>query len=303
MLQASGGDFLAETSRAHGAPLSQTPTMRFPYHVVDVFTATPFLGNPVAVIDCIGADGAPSDDEMQHIAHWTNLSETTFLLPPTDDSADYLVRIFTPSFELPFAGHPTIGTAHVWRSLGNPPQRPDRIVQECGIGLVELRSDDRLSFAAPPLQRSGALDPGLRTDVIDVLGIDPDTVVDTAWVANGPEWIGVQLATADEVLAVQPRTSDHLIGVVGAHAEGGPAQIEVRAFFPVDGATREDPVTGSLNASLAVWLTERGVLAAPYVARQGTAIGRAGMVHVDDVDHQLWVGGDAVTCVSGELTI
>ncbi len=302
MLPASGDDFLAKTGRAGPAPLRQTPGMRFPYHVVDVFTATPFLGNPVAVVDCISAGNAPADEEMQRIAHWTNLSETTFLLPPIDGAADYRVRIFTPSFELPFAGHPTIGTAHVWRSLGSAPQRPDRIVQECGIGLVELRNDDRLAFAAPSLQRSGPLDPDLRADVIDVLGVDADAVVDTAWVANGPEWIGVQLATADDVLAVQPRTSDHLIGVVGAHAAGGPAQIEVRAFFPVDGATREDPFTGSLNASLAVWLTERSVLPAPYVARQGTAIGRAGMVHVEGVDGQLWVGGDVVTCVTGELT-
>ncbi|MEO1058989.1 MAG: PhzF family phenazine biosynthesis protein, partial [Actinomycetota bacterium] len=282
--------------------LRQTPAMRFAYHVVDVFTATPFLGNPVAVIDCINADGAPNDEAMQRIAHWTNLSETTFLLPPEDGGADYRVRIFTPSFELPFAGHPTIGTAHVWRSLGSTPRRPERIVQECGIGLVELRNDDRLSFSAPPLQRSGPLDAELRAAVIDALDIDPSAVIDTAWVANGPEWIGVQLATADEVLAVQPRTNDHLIGVVGAHPDGGSAQIEVRAFFPVDGATREDPVTGSLNASLAVWLTERDVLSAPYVARQGTAMGRAGMVHVDEVDGQLWVGGDVVTCVTGELT-
>ena len=275
--------------------------MRLPYHVVDVFTATPFLGNPVAVIDCITAGAAPSDDEMQRIAHWTNLSETTFLIPPSDDDADYAVRIFTPSFELPFAGHPTLGTCHVWKSLGATPRRADRVTQECGIGVVELRNDDRLSFAAPPLQRSGSLDPDLRADVIDTLGVDPESVVDIAWVANGPEWIGVELASAEDVLAITPSTTEHLIGVVGQHPAGGPASIEVRAFFPVDGATREDPVTGSLNASLAVWLTERGVLPTPYVARQGTALGRTGMVHVDDIDAQLWVGGDTVTCVTGEL--
>ncbi|MEM8621401.1 MAG: PhzF family phenazine biosynthesis protein [Actinomycetota bacterium] len=301
MLPAGDDEFLAETRLVTRLRIGQNAPMRFPYHVVDVFTATPFLGNPVVVIDCITPGAAPTDEEMQRIAHWTNLSETTFLVPPSDAGADYAVRIFTPSFELPFAGHPTLGTCHVWNSLGVTQQRADRIVQECGIGLVELRNDGRLSFAAPPLQRSGPLDPDLRTEVIDTLGLEPASVVDTAWVDNGPEWIGVELASADDVLAITPSTTEHLIGVVGKHPANGPASIEVRAFFPVDGATREDPVTGSLNASLAMWLTQRGVLQTPYVARQGTALGRTGLVHVDDVDGQLWVGGDTVSSVTGEL--
>ncbi len=276
--------------------------MDFPYHVVDVFTAEPYRGNPVAVIDCLDGDHAPSTDEMQRIAHWTNLSETTFLLPPSEHGADYRVRIFTPSVELPFAGHPTLGTCHVWRDTAG--HHGDRVVQQCGAGLIDLRmEDDRLAFAAPPLLRSGPVDPDLVAEIVEVLGVDPAAVIDSAWIDNGPGWVGLRFATADEVLAITPAPSGHDIGVVGHHPPGSDVAIEVRAFFPVGGATREDPVTGSLNASLAMWLTETGVVDAPYAARQGTALGRDGRVHVDRADGHLWIGGDTVTCVTGTIVL
>lgn len=271
------------------------------FQQVDVFTATPYLGNPVAIV----LDGhGLSTDEMQRFARWTNLSETTFVLPPTAAGADYAVRIFTPTTELPFAGHPTLGTCHAWLSATADEGR-DTIVQECGAGLVTIRrTEGRLAFAAPPLVRSGPVDDALVARIVTVLGIDRADVVDVQWADNGPRWIAVLLADAEQVLAVRPGFADDLyLGVAGPHPAGSPEALEVRAFFPVNGTTVEDPVTGSLNAALGQWLLSTGRLTAPYVAAQGTALGRAGRIHVSADVGQVWVGGDTVTCVSGTVAL
>ncbi|MGD9701753.1 MAG: PhzF family phenazine biosynthesis protein [Acidimicrobiia bacterium] len=277
--------------------------MRRPFAQVDVFTTTPYLGNPVAVV----VDGsALSDDDMQRFARWTNLSETTFLLPPDAPDADYRVRIFTPVEELPFAGHPTLGTCHAWLEAGGTPTVPDRIVQECAVGLVAVRRDaDRLAFAAPPLIRSGPVDEPVVAEIATLLGLARDEIVEAAWVDNGPGWIAVLLRDADAVLAVPRRCApDVKLGVVGPHPDGSPVALEVRAFFPIAGGTAEDPVTGSLNASLAQWLLGSGRVIAPYVVSQGQALGRAGRVHISrDADGTIWVGGGTVTCVSGHVEL
>ncbi len=273
------------------------------FHQVDVFTDTPYLGNPVAVV--LEGHGL-STEEMQRFARWTNLSETTFVLPPTAPGADYAVRIFTPTTELPFAGHPTLGTCHAWLAGTDRDGDADTIVQECGAGLVTIRrTDGRLAFAAPPLLRSGPVDEPLVARIADVLGIGRDEIVDVRWADNGPGWIAVLLADADAVLAVRPGHADDLyLGVAGPHPPGSPEALEVRAFFPVNGTTVEDPVTGSLNASLAQWLLGAGRVTAPYVARQGTALGRAGRIHVSaDTDGTVWIGGDTVTCVTGTVRL
>ncbi len=282
---------------------------------VDVFTDTAFRGNPVAVVFCDDHD--LSTDEMQHIAHWTNLSETTFVLPPTDPAADYRVRIFTPGNELPFAGHPTIGTCHAWLEAGGAPHADDTIVQECGIGLVTLRRDSgRLAFAAPELIRGGDVDEAELDLVCAVLQIDRSEIIKAQWADNGPGWVAVMLKDAEAVLALTPNfgavesydigvAGPHPVGVVGkvgvAATTGGDPALEVRAFFRAGGSPAEDPVTGSLNAALAQWLLRDGDLVAPYVASQGTALGRAGRVHVSEADGEIWVGGHAVTVVSGGL--
>ncbi len=262
---------------------------------VDVFTSGPFSGNPVAVV--LDAEGLETE-EMQRFAHWTNLSETTFVLPSS--SADYRVRIFTPVAELPFAGHPTLGTCHAWLEAGGV-ARGDEIIQECGAGLVPIRRTSAgLAFAAPPLMRSGPVEDSLVEHVASVLRIERGEILDAAWADNGPGWVAVLLRDASAVLALRPGFVDLDVGVVGMHDDGSP---ELRAFFPKDGSTVEDPVTGSLNASVAMWLLEDGRLTAPYVARQGTALGRAGRVHVtQDADGTIWVGGATVTRVSGTVT-
>jgi len=291
-----------------------------PFKQVDVFTDRPHRGNPVAVV--LDAAGV-GDDEMQRFANWTNLSETTFVLPPSDEQADYRVRIFTPDVELPFAGHPTIGTCHAWLEAGGTPRSEGRVVQECGVGLVPLRRHrGRLAFAAPPLIRSGPIDPEDLGRMCRVLAISPDDVVAAEWVDNGPGWAAVLLESAEAVLALEPdfgAEPSYDIGVVGptpigvlglhgdparlpASADDGTA-IEVRAFFRAGGQPAEDPVTGSLNASLAQWLLGTGRLQAPYIAAQGTALGRAGRVFVDVEADVIWVGGDAVTCVDGSVQI
>jgi PhzF family phenazine biosynthesis protein len=274
--------------------------VRRPFAQVDVFTATPYAGNPVAVV-LDGAGLAP--EAMQRFAHWTNLSETTFVLPPTAPGADYLVRIFTPVAELPFAGHPTLGTCHAW--LSTRPDPPDPVVQQCGAGLVTVRRTPAgLAFAAPPLVRSGPVEEALVQHVAEALGIERDEIVDAAWADNGPGWVAVLLASAGEVLALRPGPVDLELGVAGPYPPGSPCAWEVRAFFPKDGATVEDPVTGSLNASLAQWLLGSGRATAPYVASQGTRLGRAGRVHVSrDPDGTVWVGGGTVTCVSGQVEL
>ncbi|XBB69309.1 PhzF family phenazine biosynthesis protein [Nocardioides sp. WV_118_6] len=273
------------------------------FRQVDVFTDEPLLGNPVAVVH--GADGL-SDDEMQRFARWTNLSETTFLLEPTAPGADYRLRIFTTETELPFAGHPTLGSAHAWLEAGGVPAG-ERIVQQCGVGLVALRRQDRrLAFAAPDLLRSGPVDDALADEIAAALGIDRAEILDLAWADNGPGWVGARLASAEAVLALTP---DHGrlpvdVGVIGPHPDGAECAVEVRAFVPHAAGIAEDPVTGSLNASLAQWLTTSGVLPPSYVAAQGTAIGRRGRIHVDtDADGTIWVGGDTLSTIQGTVAL
>jgi PhzF family phenazine biosynthesis protein len=276
--------------------------VRRPFAQVDVFTHEPYLGNPVAVV--LDGEGL-STEEMQRFASWTNLSETTFILPPEDPEADYRVRIFTPVAELPFAGHPTLGTCHAWLEAAGHAEPPEAVTQECGAGLVAVRrTPDGLAFAAPPLLRSGPVEEALVGQIAETLRLDRGEIVDAQWADNGPGWVAVLLASADAVLAVEPRFSDLDLGVAGPHPPGAPEAIEVRGFFPKDGALVEDPVTGSLNASLAEWLLRTGRLTAPYVARQGTALGRRGLVHVTQDDRgAVWVGGGTVTCVAGSVEI
>jgi PhzF family phenazine biosynthesis protein len=275
--------------------------MKRPFAQVDVFTETPYAGNPVAVV--LGADGLTTE-EMQRFATWTNLSETTFVLAPTAD-ADYRVRIFTPVLELPFAGHPTLGTCHAWLEAGGEPRASDLILQECAAGLVTVRrTGDGLAFAAPPLVRSGPVEEELVARVAAALKLECSAIVDAQWADNGPGWVAVMLENADAVLAVHPGFDELDLGVVGPYPEGSPYAFEVRAFFPKDGALVEDPVTGSLNASLAQWLLGAGRASAPYVASQGTALGRAGRVHITrDDDGTIWVGGGTVTCITGNVEL
>jgi len=272
------------------------------FRQVDVFAEQPFAGNPVAVVH--GADGL-AEEEMRLFARWTNLSETTFLLPPTDERADYRVRIFTPVQELPFAGHPTLGTAHAWLEAGGPPARRDVIVQECAVGLVPLRrTGPGLAFRAPPTNRGGPVDETTLDEIAAVLGVGRAELLDAQWADNGPGWVVVELASAEAVLAVKPGGTQLKIGVFGRHPAGSPEAIEVRAFFPTASGTVEDPVTGSLNASLAQWLLASGKATAPYTASQGTALGRRGRVHVStDADGAVWIGGGTHTLISGSVLI
>lgn len=273
-----------------------------PFRQVDVFTAEPLLGNPVAVVE--DASGLTTE-QMHAFTSWTNLSEATFLLPPTDNEADYHVRIFCPGRELPFAGHPTLGTCHAWLESGGQP-RGDVIVQECGAGLVRIRRDgDVLAFAAPPLQRSGPLDEGDVERIAAGLGLTRADIVDHQWCDNGPGWMAVLLESADQVLSIQP--DPHLlagldVGVVGPH-DSGDIDYEVRAFFPGNSGLTEDPVTGSLNAALAQWLIGAGRAPESYLAAQGTAMGRAGRVHVMREGDDIWVGGRCVTVIAGEVSV
>ena len=277
--------------------------MSKPFTQVDVFTSELGYGNPVAVVhDAEGLD----DATLQRFAAWTNLSETTFLLPPTDPGADYRVRFFTASRELPFAGHPTLGSARAWLEAGGTPTEEDVVVQECGAGLVRVRRDgERLAFAAPPLLRGGPVDPDDLHEIVAALQVDPGAVVDAQWGDNGPGWVMVLLDSAETVLALAPdgrrmgRFAD--IGVAGPHPEGGEVAYEVRAFF-LPGPT-EDPVTGSLNASLGQWLIRTGRAPASYVAAQGTALGRRGRAYVDQVGDDLWVGGHTVVGVQGTVAL
>ncbi len=276
-----------------------------------MFTSVPYFGNPVAVV--IGADGIDGE-QMQRFANWTNLSETTFLLEPTDPAADYRVRIFTPGAELPFAGHPTVGTCHAWLEAGGSPKSDDKIVQECELGLIELRRiDGRVSFAAPEPTRSGPVDAADLANACKVLQIDPGEVVDAQWCDNGPGWMGVLLKDGQTVRDIKcdyAAGNGEGIGVVGPHTLGiagvggdDGTDLEVRAFFSSNGTPCEDPVTGSLNAAVAQWLLKSGHISSPYVAAQGTQIGRAGRVYITEDDGKVWVGGDAVTCIDGQVSI
>lgn len=276
---------------------------------VDVFGSGPISGNPLAVV--VDADGLSTED-MLGLTRWMNLSESTFLLPPTRPEADYRVRIFTLAGELPFAGHPTLGSCHAWLAAGGEPGRSDAMVQECGAGLIRIGwAGDFLAFAAPPLERQGPIEAELLALIVAVLDIDRTEVVEAAWVDNGPGWVGVLLDDAEAVLAINPhdeRVPDGTsldIGVVGPHPEGSEFAFEVRAFFSDDhGNLREDPVTGSLNASLGQWLLGSDRAAAPYLARQGTRLGRSGRVLVDqDAEKTVWVGGATVTVVEGTIAL
>jgi PhzF family phenazine biosynthesis protein len=269
---------------------------------VDVFANEPYAGNPVAVV----LDGAGlSTDAMQRVAHWTNLSETTFVVPIEDPAADYRVRIFTPARELPFAGHPTLGTCHAWLEAGGVPREEDTIVQECGAGLVPIsRTDAGLAFAAPPLLRSGPVEADVVARLERMLGVDRAAMTDTQWVDNGPGWVAVLLDDTEAVLALTPGFDELNVGVVAPYPPGSAEAFEVRAFTYKDGHMDEDPVTGSLNASLAQWLLATGRATAPYVARQGTALGRAGRVHVtQDADGTVWIGGGTRSCVLGDVDV
>jgi len=269
---------------------------------VDVFTATPLLGNPLAVVH----DGTGlSDEQMAAFARWTNLSETTFLLPPANPEADYRVRIFTPGGELPFAGHPTLGSCHVWLQAGGKPGRDDVVMQECSIGLVPIRRGARLAFAAPPTTVERA-DAELLHRVYAALGLAPARVQEAAWLSNGFPQLVLRLDSSATVLALKP---DHSalkglgkVGVVGPHPAGGELDFEVR-FFAAAIGVNEDPVTGSLNANVARWLIDSGRAPARYVAAQGAALGRAGRIHVQRDDAGTWIGGDVAGCIEGSVTI
>lgn len=273
------------------------------YSEVDVFSATAYRGNALAVVH--DAEGLSTAD-MQQFANWTNLAETTFLLAPTDPLADYRVRIFTASEELPFAGHPTLGSARAWLESGGTVGRSGVIMQECEAGLVPVRvTDDRLAFEAPPLTRYEAIDESRLQRVASVLGVRREHILDSSWIVNGPRWMGIRLASAQEVLALRPDPNlldDLEIGVVGPHAPGAETQFEVRAFFGGD-AVWEDPVTGSLNAGLARWMSDTGVASSNYIASQGTVLGREGRVHIDIEDGSIWVGGQATLCIEGTVRL
>ena len=274
---------------------------------VDVFTATHYRGNPLAVV----LDGSGlSDEEMQHFARWTNLSETTFLSPPDNDAADYRVRIFTPGGELPFAGHPTLGSCHAWLEAGGKPRGRDFIVQECKVGLVKIRRENaRLAFAAPPLKRS-APSPAVLAQVAAALGLKASQVIAAQILDNGPAWLTLLLDSPQTVLKLSPnhlelKNLGHKVGVAAAYSghEPGTPDLEVRAFAAPIGIT-EDPVTGSLNASLAEWLIAEGHMPARYLAAQGTCLARAGRVSIErDDGGQVWVGGASVTCISGTVAL
>lgn len=269
---------------------------------VDVFSETPLLGNALAVV--LDGDGL-STDEMQRFATWTNLSETTFVVTPSDPAADYAVRIFDTSSELPFAGHPTLGTCHAWLAAGGRPHAGDAIVQECGAGLIRLqRTADGLAFRSPPPSRSGPVDEALITRVVGMLRIERAAIVDAQWAVLGPNWVAVLLRSADEVLALRPGLVDLDLGVVGPYPPGSGASFEIRAFFPKDGATAEDPVTGSLNAAIAPWLVGSGRATFPYVASQGTVLGRRGRLHLStDEDGAVWVAGQVTSVLVGAVDL
>lgn len=276
--------------------------MKTTFSQVNVFSAEALGGNPLAVVH---AAKELAEAQMAALARWTNLSETTFLLPPSDPGADYHVRIFTPGGELPFAGHPTLGSCHAWIAAGGKSRTPGLVVQQCGVGLVQVRCDGpRLEFAAPPLLRSGALRPSLLEKIARGLGITPGDIVRHQWVDNGPGWCAVMLGTARSVLALKPDwavLAPLKLGVIGPHEAGRDAAFEVRAFIGDGGY--EDPVTGSLNASLAQWLFGAGLAGPAYVAAQGTALQRAGRVHLRRDGDSVWVGGDVVDVVRGTIEL
>ncbi|AZD28930.1 PhzF family phenazine biosynthesis protein [Pseudomonas chlororaphis] len=278
---------------------------RFDFKQVDVFSDEPLKGNPLAVV--FGADPL-SEARMAAFANWTNLSETTFILEPRDPRADYRLRIFTTLQELPFAGHPTLGSCHAWLEAGGVP-KGEEIVQECAVGLVRIRRNGaELAFLAPPLLRSGPVEAGLLEQVRQGLRLAPGAIVDAQWVDNGAGWLAVLLAERGQVLDLQPDYSqlkDLAVGVIAPwnpERDGDAAQFEVRAFIAGDGMP-EDPATGSLNAGIAQWLLGAGLAPASYVVSQGLSMGRAGRIQVERIGDEIWIGGSAVTCIEGSLTL
>ncbi|WP_448487066.1 PhzF family phenazine biosynthesis protein [Mycolicibacterium boenickei] len=271
---------------------------------VDVFSPTPYLGNPVAVV----LDSEDLDDvAMQRLARWTNLSETTFVLPPSHPEADYRLRIFTPGGELPFAGHPTLGSAHAWLGHGGEPRRQGCVVQECGAGLVEIRQrDSAMFFRAPPTLRSGALDDEYLDQIVDAFGVARADVVAHQWVDNGPGWSVLVLGSARQVLELEPdlsRIPTAMVGFIGAYPPESAHDYELRTFAPGVGVP-EDPVCGSMNASVGQWLTSTGAATAEYRVSQGARLGRAGEISVTaDSDGSVWVGGATTTCFEGVATL
>jgi PhzF family phenazine biosynthesis protein len=274
----------------------------FDFRQVDVFTSQCLKGNPLAVVHAAQDLSGP---RMAEFARWTNLSETAFLLPPTDPAADYRVRIFTPARELPFAGHPTLGSCAAWLAAGGRPAQRGCVVQQCGAGLVRIRErEGRLAFAAPPMQRSGSIDDTTLDRIARALRVDARAFIGARWLVNGPEWAVVMLRTRDELLALDPdfgAFGDLAVGAL-APAPDGDTAFEVRAFAPALGVP-EDPVTGSLQAGIAQWLIGEGLAPSRYLAAQGTAMGRAGRVHVERDGPDIWIGGDVVVCIEGRVTL
>jgi PhzF family phenazine biosynthesis protein len=273
----------------------------YAFSQVDVFAPGPRPGNPVAVVH--DADNLTAE-QMQSFANWTNLSETTFLLKPTQPEADYRLRIFTPASELPFAGHPTLGSAHAWLENGGQPHRSGELVQECEVGLVKIsQTAGEQFFEAPPLRRSGPVEADVLERAIASLGIGPEQVLDSNWVDNGPGWLGIRLASARQVLDLTPEFAAMgklNVGVIGAYGDGGPADFEVRGFVPgLD--VPEDPVTGSLNAGLAQWLRSSGVTDGNYTVSQGTVLGRDGRLTITSEGDSIWVGGTSRTVIRGSV--
>lgn len=282
-----------------------TTTRRFDFKQLDVFSEASLKGNPLAVV--LGADGI-SEERMATFANWTNLSETTFVLAPQHPEADYRVRIFTTSTELPFAGHPTLGSCHAWLEAGGVPKGQE-IVQECGVGLVRIRrSDYGLAFLAPPLLKSGPLEVDVLERVRKGLGLPAEAIVDAQWVDNGAGWLALLLKDRQQVLTLKPdyyQLRDLAVGVVAPWdpvVDGDAAQFEVRGFIAGDGMP-EDPATGSLNAGLAQWMLSKGLAPSAYVVSQGVTMGRAGRIHVERIGDEVWIGGAVVTCINGELTL
>ncbi len=271
------------------------------FQQVDVFSEVPLKGNPVAVV--LGADGL-STEAMQDFTRWMNLSESTFLLQPTDPAADYKVRIFTPAEELPFAGHPTLGSCHAWLRAGGQP-KGEHVVQECAAGLIPIRQAvETLAFAAPPLVKDDPVSEIELARIVAGLGVSAGDVLRSQWIDNGPGWVGVMLKSRVALLAVEPNydaMGGLEIGVVAPGEPGDETQFEVRAFMP--SLRAEDPVTGSLNASVAQWLIGEGVAPSSYVAAQGTAMNRAGRIHVSSEGDNLWIGGKTTTWVEGQVLL
>jgi PhzF family phenazine biosynthesis protein len=277
----------------------------FDFKQLDVFSSVALKGNPLAVV--LGADSL-TDQQMADFAKWTNLSETTFLLTPRDPRADYRVRIFTTVQELPFAGHPTLGSCHAWLQAGGVPKGED-IIQECEIGLVRVRRQgNELAFIAPPLLRAGSVEAPVLARVCQGLGLSAEDVMRSQWVDNGAGWLALMLADRDQVLGLQPDYAQLLGLAVGVIAPCDPArdavdtQFEVRGFIAGDGAP-EDPATGSLNAGIAQWLLGEGLAPERYVVSQGTAMGRAGRIRIERQGDDIWVGGAVAVCIDGRLQL